>query len=239
MAGGIESAGLLDHGPDFATWRGSGKNGAMHVDHVVYAVGPAGLAAEAKRFEKALGVKSRDGGIHPTFGTQMRLIPLSDDRYLEVVEVLDHPAADKAPYGQAVRARMELGGGWLGWVVSVDDLSPYEQRLERSAVRGLRHFPDGRALEWRQIGIKGLIADPQLPYFITWVSDADVRPQALSSDVSLAKVEIAGNRSRVENWMGVQVPRVFDGVELDFNSPSGYPGIQSVTFVTPGGAVRI
>ena len=88
--------------------------GAMHVDHVVYAVGPAGLAAEAKRFEEALGVKSRDGGIHPRFGTIMRLIPLAEDRYLEIVEVLDHPAADKAPYGQAVRARSELGGGWLG-----------------------------------------------------------------------------------------------------------------------------
>src|SRR5664280_2690570 len=99
------------------------------------------------------------------FGTIMRLIPLADDRYLEIVEVLDHPAADKAPYGQAVRARSELGGGWLGWVVAVDDLAPFEARLDRPAVAGLRYFPDGRALEWRQIGVKGLIADPQLPYF--------------------------------------------------------------------------
>ena len=32
-----------------------------------------------------------------------------------VVEVLDHPASDKAPFGQAVRARSADGGGWLGW----------------------------------------------------------------------------------------------------------------------------
>ena len=37
--------------------------------------------------------------------------------------MLDHPASDKAPFGQAVRARSELGGGWLGWVVAVDDIA--------------------------------------------------------------------------------------------------------------------
>lgn len=211
----------------------------MHVDHVVYAVGPAGLVAEAKRFESALGAKSRDGGIHPRFGTRMRLIPLADDRYLEIVEVLDHPAADKAPYGQAVRARSELGGGWLGWVVSVGDLAPIEQRLERPAVVGLRHFPDGRALEWRQIGVKGLIADPQLPYFINWVSDPEVRPSALKGSVSIKSIEIAGNRQRVEDWLGAPVAAQFDGIGFDFSSPSGYPGIQSVTFVTSKGEVRI
>jgi hypothetical protein len=211
----------------------------MHVDHVVYAVGPAGLAAEAKRFEDALGVKSRDGGIHPRFGTIMRLIPLADDRYLEIVEVLDHPAADKAPYGQAVRARSALGGGWLGWAVSVDDLTPIEERLERPAVVGLRHFPDGRALEWRQIGVKGLIADPQLPYFISWVSEPDVRPSALKGTVAIKSLEIAGNRRRVEDWLGAPVDSNFDGVGLDFSSPSGYPGVQSVTFVTDKGEVRI
>lgn len=211
----------------------------MHVDHVVYAVGPAGLAAEAKRFEEALGVKSRDGGIHPRFGTIMRLIPLADDRYLEIVEVLDHPAADKAPYGQAVRARSELGGGWLGWVVSVDDLTPFEARLDRPAVAGLRHFPDGRALEWRQIGVKGLIADPQLPYFITWLSEPDVRPSALKGTVALKNIEIAGKRQRVEDWLGESVPPVFDGIGIDFSSPNGYPGVQSVTFVTDTGEVRI
>ncbi len=211
----------------------------MHVDHVVYAVGPHGLAAEAERFEDALGVRSRDGGIHPTFGTRMRLIALTDSRYLEIVEVLDHPAADKAPYGQAVRARSELGGGWLGWVVSVDDIGEYEQRLDRSAVKGLRRFPDGRALEWRQIGVRGLIADPQLPYFISWVSEADVRPSALEATVGLKKIEIAGNKQRVEDWIGSPIDAQFDGVAFEFDSPSGYPGLDAVTFVTEKGDVRI
>ena len=51
------------------------------------------------------------------------ILPLADSTYLEIVEVLDHPASDKAPFGQAVRARSALGGGWLGWVVAVDDIT--------------------------------------------------------------------------------------------------------------------
>jgi hypothetical protein len=123
--------------------------------------------------------------------------------------------------------------------VSVDDLQPIEARLERPAVVGIRHFPDGRALEWRQIGVKGLIADPQLPYFICWVSEPDVRPSALKGTVALKDIEIAGNRQRVEDWLGSPVPAEFDGVGLDFSSPAGYPGVQSVTFVTDKGDVRI
>ncbi|MDR0959665.1 MAG: VOC family protein [Propionibacteriaceae bacterium] len=211
----------------------------MHVDHVIYAVGPQGLAAETERFEQLLGVRSWDGGVHPGFGTRVRLIPVSDERYIEVVEVLDHPVAAKVPFGQAVRARSEMGGGWLGWVLSVDDLASYEKRLDRQAVSGLRQFPDGRALEWRQIGVKGLIADPQLPFFIQWVSDASVRPSALPAEIGLTELEIAGNRGRVEEWLGLDVGDVFDGVRVSFDSPSGYPGITAVTFETSKGVVRI
>ena len=63
------------------------------------------------------------------------ILPLEEGRYLEVVEVLDHPASDKAPFGQAVRARSADGGGWLGWVVAVEDLAPAEERLGREAAR--------------------------------------------------------------------------------------------------------
>jgi len=211
----------------------------MHLDHVIYAAGPPGLTAEAERFESLLGVKTIDGGIHPSFGTRIRLLPLVDGRHLEIVEVLDHPAAEKVPYGQAVRARSELGGGWLGWVVAVDDMRPYEQRLAREAVTGVRRFPDGRKLEWKQIGIKGLIADPQLPFFIQWVSEPSVRPSALPAQLSLSGLEIAGSRARVEDWLGEAVPDVFDGVTVSFDSPSGYPGVEAVTFQTAHGPVRI
>ena len=50
----------------------------------------------------------------------------------------------------------------------VDDISEVETRLGREAVLGNRHRPDGVELRWKQLGVKGLQADPQLPYFIEW-----------------------------------------------------------------------
>lgn len=202
----------------------------MHVDHLMFATGPDGLKAEATRLAEALGTEYKDGGFHPRFGTRNHIIPLADSRYIEVVEVLDHPAADKAAFGQAVRARSEMGGGWLGWVVSVPDIAPFEARLDRSAVVGSRLFPDGRRLEWVQIGIRGLIADPQLPYFLEWKSDDSLRPSALPGQVHLESMQISGSADRLSEWLGTEVGAEVDGVSLDLVAPRGTPGINSVTF---------
>ena len=211
----------------------------MHVDHLTFAAGPDGLEAAVERLEVALGSHFRDGGFHPRFGTRNHILPLADNRYLEVVEVLDHPAADKAVYGQAVRARSEAGGGWLCWVISVNDLTPIEKRLNRLATPGARRFPDGRLLEWHQIGMKGLMADPQLPYFLSWDSDESVRPQALAGDIRLSHMELSGNKQRVSDWIGVPINDSFDGIKMSFNSENGQPGLDAVTFTTPQGIVRI
>src|SRR6188474_961226 len=164
----------------------------MRLDHLSYAAGPDGLVGTAQRIGRLLGTEFVDGGVHPRFGTRNMLLPLADHTYLEVVEVLDHPASDKAPFGQAVRARSALGGGWLGWVVAVKDISVVESRLGREAVNGSRHRPDGEALRWKQIGVSGLMADPQLPFFIEWESPAEMHPSTgASGDFSLACLEIA------------------------------------------------
>lgn len=205
----------------------------MHVDHLIYATGPDGLKEEAARLAEALGTDFKDGGFHPRFGTRNHIIPLAEARYIEVVEVLDHPAAEKAAFGQAVRARSSMGGGWMGWAVSVPDISPYEQRLERSAVVGTRHFPDGRRLEWAQLGIRGLMADPQLPYFLQWKSDDSLRPAALQGDVSLLALQISGSAERLSEWLGFSVDATLDSVALDLVAPHGTPGINSVTFASP------
>ena len=98
----------------------------MRLDHVSYATEPAHLADTVQRLGAAVGGTFSDGGLHPRFGTRNFVLPLGGGTYVEVVAALDHPAADRQPFGQAVRARAEAGGGWLGWVVAVDDLAPVE-----------------------------------------------------------------------------------------------------------------
>lgn len=211
----------------------------MRVDHVSYAAEPDGLKATAERLSKLIGVEPVDGGVHPRFGTRNIVFPLADGNYLEVVEVLDHPASDKAPFGQAVRARSEAGGGWLGWVVAVDDIHRVEERLGREAVDGNRHRPDGVELRWRQIGIKGLMADPQVPYFIQW-DNIDVHPSSGSTaEVHIDNLQIAGDPARVREWLGPEDTFDKRDIHFTFVAPHGTPGLLSVTFETPDGKVTI
>jgi len=211
----------------------------MRIDHVSYAAESDGLVATAKRLAGLLGLTPRDGGIHPRFGTRNMILPLAEGRYVEVVEVLDHPAADKAPFGQAVRARSVTGGGWMGWVVAVDDLAPIEERLGRKAVEGNRHTPEGIELTWRQIGIKGLMADPQLPFFVRWDS-LEHHPSTLDdSPVRLAGLELSGNPDRVRDWLGLGPEGDWEpGIRFEFK-PNGAPSLRAVTFETPDGRVTI
>jgi len=69
--------------------------------------------------------------------------------------------------------------------------------------------------------------------------DPSLQPKALPGDIRLAQLEIAGTRSRVEDWLGQAVDQVFDGVEIVFTAPNGQPGISSATFETPKGSVRL
>jgi len=211
----------------------------LRVDHVSYAAERDGLRATAARLAARIGVDVVDGGVHPRFGTRNVILPLAGHRYVEVVEVLDHPASDKAPFGQAVRIRSENGGGWLGWVVAVPDIGPVERRLGRQAVVGSRRRPDGSELRWLQLGVNGLISDPQLPFYVRW-DDGTPHPSLdARTSVKISGLEIAGERQRVRDWLGLR-PEV-QPVEVSFSyvAPHGNPGLLSVTFATPDGPVTV
>lgn len=212
----------------------------MRLDHLSFAVGPDGLAGTTVRLSKLLDAKFIDGGVHPRFGTRNMVMPLAGHQYLEVVEVLDHPASDKAPFGQAVRARSDLGGGWLGWVVSVDDIEPVERRIGRHAVPGNRHRPDGYNLQWQQIGVRGLQSDPQLPFVVSWDIPPEEHPsQDGDSDIHLTALEIAGAAGRVDDWLGEPALAALGDIEVHWVAPNGSPGIVAAQFSTPQGVVRI
>ena len=213
----------------------------MRVDHVSYAADQSGVKATAERLGEALGVTPCDGGIHPRCGTRNLSLPLAHERYVEIVEVLDHPSSDKAPFGQVVRARSEAGGGWMGWVIRVDDdLAAVEARLDRTAVEGNRRLADGREFLWKQIGIKGTLADPQLPFFVKWGEGSPHPSAEASTDVTISSLMIAGDPARVTDWLGGLPPEETSSViTFDFVAPHGTPGLMSVTFNTPGGPVTL
>jgi Glyoxalase-like domain len=211
----------------------------MQLDHLSYAAGPEGLADTAWRLAELLGEKFVDGGVHPRFGTSNMILPLTDGQYLEVVEVLDHPASDKAPFGQAVRAKTRSGGGWLHWVVRVDDITAVESRLGRKAVQGNRHRPDGVELRWRQIGLRALLTDPQLPFFVQWEMPDDLHPSCgATGEVALTKLEISGEAPRVAAWL--DTPAEYSVGDFDIEWVTGpEPGVVAASFTTPDGIVRI
>lgn len=211
----------------------------MRVDHVVYAAEHDGVVATAERLGKLIGVRPVDGGNHPRFGTRNVILPLRHDRYLEVVEVLDHPASYKAPFGQAVRLRSEAGGGWLGWVIAVADIHEQERRVGREAVEGNRTRPDGTELHWKQLGVKGLISDPQLPFYIEWDAGTEHPSRAVESGTRIRQLQIAGDPARINDWLGQPAEDVSPSIDLAFVAPHGTPGLLSVTFQTPEGRVTV
>jgi Glyoxalase-like domain len=217
----------------------------MHLDHLSYAAGPEGLGACVQRIGAKLGAGFTDGGLHPSFGTRNFVLPLADGCYLEIVAALDHPAADRAPFGRAVSARTQAGGGWLAWAVGVNDITTYEARLNRPAAKGHRRRPDGFDLLWRQIGINDVTEDPQLPFFVQWDSDAEHHPAAGGSPIRLTRLEIAGDERVVDAYLGTSARQPLDRIEVDWVSPfdpeSGdeVTGVVAAVFATPSGDVRV
>lgn len=213
----------------------------MRVDHVSYAAEQDGLRATADRLAEKLGVRAVNGGVHPSFGTRNVILPMAHERYVEVVEVLDHPASDKAPFGQAVRAASARGGGWMGWVLRVEDLQPVAERLGREPVPGFRRFPDGRELRWQQIGVNGLINDPQLPFFIRF-DNPELHPSGAIGEVpqvNISGLTIAGDPDRVRDWLGLAPDETSTVIYFTFIAPHGNAGLMSVTFDTPQGQITI
>jgi hypothetical protein len=211
---------------------------AMRLDHVVYACGPEGFAGTVEDLGWKLGTPITAGGVHPRFGTRNAILPLAGGVYLEIVGVLDHPSADSAPFGQAVKRKIEAGGGWMGWVVSVEDIRPVERRLGRESVQGSRRRPDGYELRWKQLGVKGLLNDPLLPFFIEWQVPESERPTAQAfGEHSLDRLKLAGDPAALAEWLGKPADHPLDSHQVDW--VEGERGIVSVEFSTPSGLIRI
>lgn len=210
----------------------------MRLDHISYACTPGELGDVVQRIGCDLGAAFADGGRHPQFGTRNFILPLAGGCYVEVVSALDHPSAEKSPFRRAVSQRSAEGGGWLGWVVAVDDISPVEARLGRSAVAAHRIRPDGLQLNWRQLGILDLIEDPSLPFFVQWDTPAAEHPSRGAGEVRIERIEFCGDAAAIAQWLQSSIDRPLDDIEISWVDAEE-PGIVAVWFATASGSVRI
>jgi hypothetical protein len=142
----------------------------MRLDHVSYVASHDQISDVVNRIGSQIRTAFVDGGIHPKFGTRNFTAPLLNGQYIEVVCPLDHPAVDHTPFGRIVKSKVDEGGGWMSWALSVDNIIILEKLFKRSAVAGTRKKPDGTLLKWKQIGILDSIEKPEFPYYVEWQS---------------------------------------------------------------------
>ena len=213
----------------------------MRLDHISYAAAHDQLVDVVQRLGSRIGSAFIDGGIHPRFGTRNFTLPLKNGRYLEVVCPLDHPAADASPFGKVVTKRVDEGGGWLTWVISTEDILPIEKRLGRQSVQGHRMRPDGTELKWKQLGVLGTLDDAQLPFFIEWQTQDHPSVDGKAT-AEIVKIELSGNLSSVNQWLGSNFQSALDDIVIDWVDPhknDGETGIVAVHLLTPNGTIRI
>lgn len=212
----------------------------MRLDHISYACSNNELADVVQRIGGDLGSTFYDGGRHPSFGTRNFILPLADGSYIEVVSALDHPAALKAPFGQAVQQSADDGGGWMSWVVSTQDMTTVETRLSREAARGHRVRPDGVDLHWRQLGLLDTMEHPQSPFFVQWESPPSEHPSVGGSGngISVQRIDISCSDQDLGPLTAELAP-LMNLVNWVSDSDFARRGVVNVWFDTPTGLVGI
>jgi hypothetical protein len=202
----------------------------LRIDHVVYAVHD--LNAVGSRFHEEFGLVTTPGGTHPRWGTANRIAPLGDDRYVELIAIVDPAVAATTPLGRAIAERVADGDRWFALCLADDAIDDTAARLGLGVTPGSRARPDGRDVTWRGAGIDDERRTPDLPFFITWEGPVDVHPGAVAPEHpsgarDIAWVEIAGDAERFAAWT--------DGASLPARFVQGDRGITRVALATPAG----
>lgn len=207
------------------------RTGAMRIDHVVIVV--PDLEAAAGRLLEDHGLASVPGGRHPGHGTANRIVPLGAD-YVELVAVVDDAEAAADAFGTLVGDHAAGGGGPFAWCVATDDVEAVAGRLGLVAGAWTRERPDGVVLRWRLAGLERSLADPSLPFFITWdvqpeqhpgraVADHRVRPEGI------ARIDLRGDGDRVLAHLL--------GEDLPVRVTAGSPAVAAVAIATDRGEI--
>jgi hypothetical protein len=202
----------------------------MRLDHVSYVASHDQISDVVNRIGSQIGTAFVDGGIHPKFGTRNFTAPLLNGQYIEVVCPLDHPATEVAPFGRAVKVKSESGGGWMAWVVSTEKIQSVENILNRKAVDATRKLPTNEEILWKQIGVKDIFENSELPFFIEWKSN--YHPSNTGGAVSkLELINLNGDIKKVAFSTSTNQEDLKEKFKVNFLNLDSCPrGIESVIF---------
>lgn len=203
----------------------------LRIDHVVMAV--RDLDEAARRLAARHGLASTAGGRHVGLGTGNRIVPLGPD-YVELIAVVDPAEALGNPLGRFVARRAGAGARFTGWCLSTDDVEAVAARLGVKATAMSRRRPDGAVLSWRLAGLDAAMADPSLPFFITWDVPPELHPGRTAAahriePRGIAWIEVGADPDRLGRWVGRE--------ELPVRVVGGASGPQAVGIATAAGEV--
>ena len=206
----------------------------MRLDHVSYVASHDQISDVVNRIGSQIGTAFVDGGIHPKFGTRNFTAPLLNGQYIEIVCPLDHPATDATPFGQAVKKKADSGGGWMAWVIAVDNIDKVEKHYGRKATEGKRQKPDGTILEWKQLGVKDILQNSQLPFYVEWISNTHPSTDGVSF-AKLTELIIFGESDKsLSNLVEVSKLEPKE-LKLSFMAEmSDFTGIKEIVFEVNG-----
>ena len=187
---------------------------SLRLDHVMYGV--SDLDAATATFETDYQLPVSDGGVHPD-GTRNRVAWCADRSYVELIAV-DLPTSPQALW---VQDEIAAGKRLLGWAIRTDDIAATSKRLGLPVVPGSIELPNGSTRSWRLVGVAAAMAEPWLPFFISYDQARDplAAPAAAVPD-HLAWVEVAGDAARLRDWVGTP--------SLPVRVVEGVPGLRAV-----------
>jgi Glyoxalase-like domain len=168
-----------------------------------------------------------DGGTHPG-GTRNAVVLCQDGAtYVELLTVHD-------PIGPMARwlSQMLAGGDrWCGWAVRTDDIEKVAARLGVSTHPGSIERADGTVGSWTVAGNRRTAADSYLPFFIDYGASPPIRTAPPNAPLAVAWIEVTGERDRLSEWLGSEVP----GVRVI----AGTPGMRAVGLATHGDEIEL
>lgn len=192
---------------------------------------------EARRSMEGLGFAVCDGGHHPGRGTANLIVPFAT-QYLELLAVVDEPAARVSPQGRPVLdALARRGPGLARWSVEPLDIAATARRVDLPIERRSRVLPDATTVSWCSVGVDESWHEPWRCAFLAWDDPAmhPARTPALHRNGAdgLRLEVVVPDRTALTTWLGGTVP---DGVTVTVGTA---PGPRSLGASTPAGDIPV